>query len=126
MQAALFCSLSKFFTSFNLIDQIFNVFLFFPFLSCVQPLCRHVLRNQHKFMHFLQRQIRLCSSRIAQPLENAVDFDENNIKVIDIPKIALQTQSQPIQHEPDNGHLFKVSNILSVCFCQSCRYRSVR
>lgn len=62
-------------------------------------------------MHFLQRQIRLCSSRIAQPLENAVDFDENNIKVIDIPKIALQTQSQPIQHEPDNGHLFKVSNI---------------
>lgn len=61
-------------------------------------------------MHFLQRQIRLCSSRIAQPLENAVDFDENNIKVIDIPKIALQTQSQPIQHEPDNGHLFKVSN----------------
>lgn len=61
-------------------------------------------------MHFLQRQIRLCSSRIAQPLENAVDFDENNIKVINIPKIALQTQSQPIQHEPDNGHLFDVSN----------------
>lgn len=60
-------------------------------------------------MHFLQRQIRLCSSRIAQPLENAVDFDENNIKVINIPKIALQTQSQPIQHEPDNGHLFNVS-----------------
>lgn len=65
-------------------------------------------------MHFLQRQIRLCSSRIAQPLENAVDFDENNIKVIDIPKMAIQTQSQPIQHDPDNGHLFKVS--VNFCF----------
>lgn len=59
-------------------------------------------------MHFLQRQVRLCSSRIAQPLENAIDFDENNIKVIDIPSSALQTHSQPIQHDPDNGHLFKV------------------
>lgn len=73
----------------------------------LQPFCRHVLRNQHKFMHFLQRQIRLCSSRIAQPLENTVDFDEN-IKIIDIPKSAFQTQSQQVQHEPDNGHLFDV------------------
>lgn len=62
-------------------------------------------------MHFLQRQIRLCSSHIAQPLEKAVDFDENNIKVIDIPNVALQTQSLPVQHEPDNGHLFNVSVI---------------
>lgn len=58
-------------------------------------------------MHFLQRQIRLCSSRIAQPLENAVEFDEN-IKIIDIPKSAFQTQSHQVQHEPDNGHLFDV------------------
>lgn len=58
-------------------------------------------------MHFLQRQIRLCSSRIAQPLENAADLEEN-IKVIDIPKVAFQTQSQPVQHDPDNGQLFTV------------------
>lgn len=68
-------------------------------------------------MHFLQRQIRLCSSRIAQPLENAVEFDDN-IKVIDIPKAVFQTQSEPIQHEPDNGHLFKVC-LLSICLCFS-------
>lgn len=61
-------------------------------------------------MHFLQRQVRLCSSRIAQPLENAIDFDEN-IKVIDIPNGAYQTQSQPIAHDPDNGHLFSESDL---------------
>lgn len=65
-------------------------------------------------MHFLQRQIRLCSSRIAQPLENSVEFDENNIKVIDIPEIPLQTQSKPVQHDADNGHLFKVSKTSSI------------
>lgn len=61
-------------------------------------------------MHFLQRQIRLCSSRIARPLENTTDFDEN-IKMIDIPNAAFQTQSQPIQHEPGNGHLFSASDL---------------
>lgn len=85
-------------------NELQNCLIFFP-----QPFCRHVIRHQHKFMHFLQRQIRLCSSRIAQPLES-VDFDENNIKVIDIPSSALQTQSQPIQHEPDTGHIFTVCN----------------
>lgn len=60
-------------------------------------------------MHFLQRQIRLCSSRIAQPLEN-VDFDEN-IKVIDIPKLAFPTKSAPIEHEKDNGHLFSAEDL---------------
>lgn len=61
-------------------------------------------------MHFLQRQIRLCSSRIAQPLENAVDFDDN-IKVIDIPKAVFETQSKPIQHEEGNGHLFSANDL---------------
>lgn len=84
----------------------------------LQPLCRHVLRNQHKFMHFLQRQIRLCSSRIAQPIENAVDLDDT-IKVIDIPEVAFQTQSQPVQHDPDNGQLFKVKSLpLARATCQ--------
>lgn len=64
-------------------------------------------------MHFLQRQIRLCSSRIAQPLENAIEFDES-IKVIDIPKAAFQTQSEPVQHEPGNGHIFEVKIYLKL------------
>lgn len=58
-------------------------------------------------MHFLQRQIRLCSTRIAQPLEKAIDFDEN-VKVIDIPASAYHMQSEPIKHDTENGQLFKV------------------
>lgn len=74
----------------------------------MQPLCRHVLRNQHKIMHFLQRQIRLCSTGSARPLEKIVDYDEH-IKMIEIPESAYQTQSQDIEHDRDTGYLFKVS-----------------
>lgn len=71
-------------------------------------MCRHVLRNQHKFMHFLQRQIRLCSSSTARPLEKLIDY-EDSVKVIHIPESAYQTRSQPMEHERDTGQLFKVN-----------------
>lgn len=80
----------------------------------LQPLCRHVLRNQHKFIHFLQRQIRLCSSSTARPLEKLIDYDEN-VKIIDIPESAYETRSQTIEHERDTGHLFKVIRRLDSC-----------
>lgn len=82
---------------------------FFSYLhkQNLQPLCRHVIRNQHKLMHFLQRQIRLSSST-SRPQEKQIDYDEN-VKAIDIPASAYQTQSQPISHDTDNGHLFKVN-----------------
>lgn len=69
-----------------------------------------MLRNQHKFMHFLQRQIRLCGTGSAHPLEKIVDYDEH-IKMIEIPESAYQTQSQNVEHDRDTGYLFKVSSI---------------
>lgn len=61
-------------------------------------------------MHFLQRQIRLSSST-SRPQEKQIDYDEN-VKAIDIPASAYQTQSQPITHDTDNGHLFKVNSTI--------------
>lgn len=58
-------------------------------------------------MHFLQRQIRLCSTGSARPLEKIVDYDEH-IKV-EIPESAYQTQSQNVEHDSDTGYLFRVS-----------------
>lgn len=74
-----------------------------------QHLCRHIFQNQHKFMKFVQKQVRLCSNGTARPLPKA--SDELDIpKVYQIPPQAYNTQSLPIEHEPDNGHLFKVCN----------------
>lgn len=58
-------------------------------------------------MHFLQRQLRLCSTTSARPLEKSLDYDEN-VKIV-IPPSAYQTASTPIEHDPDNGHVFKVN-----------------
>lgn len=76
-----------------------------PFVRrCRQPLCRHVIKNQHK----LQRQIRTCSSSTARPAIRDVDY-EDNVKTIQIPASAYRTKSEPIRHDTDNGELFKVS-----------------
>lgn len=72
-----------------------------------QPLCRHVIKNQHK----LQRQIRACSSSTARPAIRDVDY-EDNVKTIQIPASAYRTKSEPIRHDTDNGELFKVSFFL--------------
>lgn len=71
-------------------------------------MCRHVLRNQHRLMRFLQQQIRLCSTGNIRPQQKV--FDEREpVKLIEIPPYAYDTKSQPIEHEPDNGQLFKVN-----------------
>lgn len=59
-------------------------------------------------MHFLERQIRLCSTGSARPLEKMKDYDEH-IKMMEIPESAYQTQSQNVEHDRDIGYLFKVS-----------------
>lgn len=83
-----------------------NPLKYFPFFS-LQHLCRHVLRNQHKLMRFLQQQIRLCSSGSARPLQKFSE-DGEPVKLIQIPPSAYDTKSTPITHESDNGILFKV------------------
>lgn len=61
-------------------------------------------------MHFLQQQIRLCSSGSAKPQQKLRE-DGEPIKYIQIPPAAYDTTSQPITHDPDNGRLFKVNAI---------------
>lgn len=75
----------------------------------MQHLCRHVLRNQHKLMRFLQQQVRLCSSRSARP-QQKFNEDGEPVKFIQIPPSAYDTKTEPITHDPDNGILFKVNS----------------
>lgn len=58
-------------------------------------------------MKFLQQQVRLCSTSTLQTQQKPLDYDEG-FKLVQIPPTAYETKSQPIIHDPDNGHLFKV------------------
>lgn len=70
-----------------------------------QQLCRHVIRNQHKLMRILQQQIRLCTGT-ARPQQKLIE--DESIKLIEIPPSAYEINSHKIEHEIDNGNLFKV------------------
>lgn len=79
--------------------------LFFNFY--LQHLCRHVLENQHKLMRFIQQQIRLCSTGTARILHKQIEDDDTPKRMI-IPPAAYETKSIQVEHDQDNGHLFKV------------------
>lgn len=73
----------------------------------LQHLCRHVLENQHKLMRFIQQQIRLCSTGTARTLHKQIEDDDSPKRMI-IPPAAYETTSIKVEHDQDNGHLFKV------------------
>lgn len=58
-------------------------------------------------MRLLQQQVRLCSSGTLRPQQQSLEY-EDTLKILDIPPSACVTQSQRIQHDRDNGQLFKV------------------
>lgn len=85
----------------------------------LQHLCRHVLENQHKLMRLIQQQIRLCSTGPARTLHKQLDEDDVPKRII-IPPAAYDTKSMNIEHDPENGTLFKVrghSNLFKILFC---------
>lgn len=58
-------------------------------------------------MRFIQQQIRLCSTGTARTLHKRIDEDDVPKRIV-IPPSAYDTKSMQIEHDPDNGHLFKV------------------
>lgn len=58
-------------------------------------------------MRYLQQQVRLCSTGTLQPQRKAEDY-EDSFKLVQIPPAAHETRSKPIEHDTDNGILFKV------------------
>lgn len=75
-----------------------------------KELCRHVLRNQHKLRHFIQQQIRLCSSGSLRAQE-AQKFEDEDAAITTIRPDYSQTQPKPVEHDPDIGQMFKASDL---------------
>lgn len=76
-----------------------------------KELCRRVIRNQHKLRHYLQRQIRLCSSSSLRTQE-AQRFEEDDATPItSINSEFITSVPKPVEHEPDIGQQFSASDL---------------
>lgn len=86
----------------------------------LQRLCRHIFKNQHRFMRFLQQQVRLCSTGTLQSQSKPEEY-EDPLKLVQLPPLGYETKSQTVEHEEDNGQLFKVryiskkKNCIGIC-----------
>lgn len=76
-------------------------------------------------MRFIQQQIRLCSTGTARTLHKQIDEDDTPKRMI-IPPAAYDTKSMNIEHEPDNGHLFKVRGQFKFMLSKSINYRLIQ
>ncbi|CAD7090128.1 unnamed protein product [Hermetia illucens] len=76
-----------------------------------KEICRRVIRNQHKLRHYIQQQIRLCSTTSLRTQEAQKQEDDEQPGFTTIRPDFSTVAPKPIEHDPDIGRLFKASEL---------------